>query len=250
LQLGLALAIERWLPELRDPEYGYRLRRLAPRTRPGAGRPFTVVMLGSSRTTWGFKAGRLEHTLAQSLGRPVVVFNFGVTGAGPLLHLLNLRRLLADGVRPDLVLVEILPPLLAGQYPDHELARLAVTRLWLRDLRLLERYGARGTGLRAAWWQAWPVPWYAHRFAILSRLAPACLPYQVRMDWAYRIDKSGWVESPVKRSDPDRRREGVARAYVHAFLDGRDTPPKSGLGYVRDFERRVAERLARRKGAG
>ena len=26
------------------------------------------------------------------------------------------------------------------------------------------------------------------------------------------------------------RREGVAKAYVHAFLDGRDTPPKSGLG--------------------
>jgi 2,3-bisphosphoglycerate-independent phosphoglycerate mutase len=38
------------------------------------------------------------------------------------------------------------------------------------------------------------------------------------------------------------RREGVPRAFVHAFLDGRDVPPKSGLGYVRDFEQRLAER--------
>jgi 2,3-bisphosphoglycerate-independent phosphoglycerate mutase len=37
------------------------------------------------------------------------------------------------------------------------------------------------------------------------------------------------------------RREGVPRAYVHAFLDGRDTPPKSGLGYLQSFERRLGE---------
>jgi 2,3-bisphosphoglycerate-independent phosphoglycerate mutase len=37
------------------------------------------------------------------------------------------------------------------------------------------------------------------------------------------------------------RREGVPRAFVHALLDGRDTPPKSGLEYMRAFERRVRE---------
>jgi 2,3-bisphosphoglycerate-independent phosphoglycerate mutase len=38
------------------------------------------------------------------------------------------------------------------------------------------------------------------------------------------------------------RREGVPRAFVHALLDGRDTPPKSGLGYMHDFEKRVGEK--------
>ncbi|HET6922286.1 MAG TPA: 2,3-bisphosphoglycerate-independent phosphoglycerate mutase [Anaeromyxobacteraceae bacterium] len=38
------------------------------------------------------------------------------------------------------------------------------------------------------------------------------------------------------------RREGVGRAFVHAFLDGRDTPPKSGLGYVRSLEKRMRDR--------
>jgi 2,3-bisphosphoglycerate-independent phosphoglycerate mutase len=37
------------------------------------------------------------------------------------------------------------------------------------------------------------------------------------------------------------RREGVPRAFVHAFLDGRDTPPKSGVDYMRAFEKRVGE---------
>jgi 2,3-bisphosphoglycerate-independent phosphoglycerate mutase len=37
------------------------------------------------------------------------------------------------------------------------------------------------------------------------------------------------------------RREGVARCLVHAFMDGRDTPPRSGLEHLRRLERRIAE---------
>jgi len=39
--------------------------------------------------------------------------------------------------------------------------------------------------------------------------------------------------------------QGVSDVAVHAFLDGRDVPPKSGLGYLEDFER-----AAREAGAG
>ena len=34
---------------------------------------------------------------------------------------------------------------------------------------------------------------------------------------------------------------GATQVFVHAFLDGRDVPPSSGLGYVRDLERVMAE---------
>jgi 2,3-bisphosphoglycerate-independent phosphoglycerate mutase len=37
------------------------------------------------------------------------------------------------------------------------------------------------------------------------------------------------------------RREGVARVFVHAFMDGRDTPPKAGLEYMRQLENRLKE---------
>jgi 2,3-bisphosphoglycerate-independent phosphoglycerate mutase len=35
------------------------------------------------------------------------------------------------------------------------------------------------------------------------------------------------------------RREGVSRTLVHAFMDGRDTPPKSGLAYMAALERKL-----------
>jgi hypothetical protein len=211
-QAGLALAIEFWLPELRDPEYGFRLARLYPRTVLAVERPFTVLMLGSSRTTAGFNAGRLEKELSQELQRPVVVFNFGLTGAGPLMQLLDLQRLLAKGIRPDLLLIEVLPPLLTGHIPHSELNRLPVHRVWLAELPLLARYGGALDEMRKTWWETWPVPCYTRRFAIVSRLLPAWLPYQLRMDWAYQIDDSGWVASPVNRSTPELRRRAVERA--------------------------------------
>ena len=37
------------------------------------------------------------------------------------------------------------------------------------------------------------------------------------------------------------KREGVSDVVVHAFLDGRDTPPTSGLSYVKELEAKMAE---------
>jgi 2,3-bisphosphoglycerate-independent phosphoglycerate mutase len=37
------------------------------------------------------------------------------------------------------------------------------------------------------------------------------------------------------------RRKGAKKVYLHAFTDGRDTPPNSGLGYVRQIETKMAE---------
>ena len=37
------------------------------------------------------------------------------------------------------------------------------------------------------------------------------------------------------------RAEGLRNVYIHAFTDGRDTPPKSGLGYIRQLEEKCQE---------
>ena len=37
------------------------------------------------------------------------------------------------------------------------------------------------------------------------------------------------------------KRNGLSKVYVHAFLDGRDTPPASGKGYVEELEAKMAE---------
>src|SRR2546421_2991013 len=37
------------------------------------------------------------------------------------------------------------------------------------------------------------------------------------------------------------KRRGLTRVFLHAFTDGRDTPPNSGLGYIRQIEAKMAE---------
>jgi 2,3-bisphosphoglycerate-independent phosphoglycerate mutase len=37
------------------------------------------------------------------------------------------------------------------------------------------------------------------------------------------------------------KREGIRKVYVHAFLDGRDVPPKSALAYISDAEEKMNE---------
>lgn len=37
------------------------------------------------------------------------------------------------------------------------------------------------------------------------------------------------------------KNNGVEKVYVHAFLDGRDTPPASALGFVKELEAKIAE---------
>ena len=37
------------------------------------------------------------------------------------------------------------------------------------------------------------------------------------------------------------KRAGLTNVYVHCFLDGRDTAPTSGLGFVKDLEAKMAE---------
>jgi hypothetical protein len=211
LQVGLAVAIEGWLPELRDPSYAYKARRLRRRT-GDTHRPPAVVMLGSSRVEHGLRGQLLEEQLQAETGTRPVVFNFGVSGAGPVIELLVLRRLLAEGIRPDLLLVEVLPPFLAGQVHSPEVDRLTVDRLWLRELPLASRYGRPLAELRAGWWQSWPVPWYSHRFAILTRFAPLFLPGRSPA-WTFDLDdESGWAAPAVSTVTPESYRRGLAAA--------------------------------------
>ena len=37
---------------------------------------------------------------------------------------------------------------------------------------------------------------------------------------------------------------GIKEVYIHAFTDGRDTPPNSGLGYITDLDNFLKENNA------
>jgi hypothetical protein len=213
LQAALVLTTEIWLPFLRDPDYGFKMAQLEHRLRAVRGRPLTVIMLGSSRTVFGLKAKPLEERLARDAGCPCVAFNFGLTGAGPVLELVGLNRLLAAGVHPDVLLVEVLPSLLGDQSPSPpEAYNLPAERLWLSELPLLEPYGYPRARYEQDWWESWALPWYTRRLSVLSRVAPAWLPWNCRKDWFRLVDEWGWVYNPISAVTPEEYRRGVEQA--------------------------------------
>jgi len=230
-QLALAAAIEWRLPQMRDPNYGRKEQRLLQRLGESPPPARAVVMLGSSRTMYGLRGQDAERALAGPGGAPLV-YNFGLPGAGPLTELIVLRRLLRQGVRPDLLLVEVLAPVLAGQVRLNEVAQLEREpgRLWHADLPLAERYAPEAP-LRDRWWAAEAVPCHSHRLAIVSVLSPDLLPLEQRLDGFQDIDDSGWTALPHVKREDERRRSATDRAraeyahYLTGFRLGGPNPP-------------------------
>src|SRR5262249_12212197 len=144
--------------------------------------PASVVMLGTSRVQDGLRGQAAEAVVSRALNRSVGVFNFGTPGTGPVRSLLTWQRLRRDGGRPDLLLIEVMPPQLSREDEQQDISEkgLPADRLSWSDLDLVQRYGGR-PWLHAGWVASWLVPVYEHRFALVSRAAPALLPYWQRL---------------------------------------------------------------------
>src|ERR1700694_1744320 len=96
------------LPQLHDAEYGDKLTHLRNQLAAKPKDQPSVVALGSSLTGWGFNPAALTSVKPGSPDGPVV-FNFSITSGGVIVELICLRRLLDDGIRPDLVVLETHP---------------------------------------------------------------------------------------------------------------------------------------------
>ncbi len=198
VQVGLAVAIDCWLPEVRSPAFTDKARALAGAA--AAGHRPVVVMLGSSRVQDALRGRVAAATLAGPDGGRPVVFNFGISGAGPLLERIVLRRLLRDGVRPTLVLIEVLPAALSITPSGYFEAWLDPTRLALGELPLAFE-GPALARARRRWLKATLVPCYRYRRNLLTLCAPQFLldcvpglardaldehgnPPEVNVDWS------------------------------------------------------------------
>ena len=98
------LAAESAVPEITDTEYHDRLRLVRAAQTEHPDRPLGVV-LGSSRVVWGF----YPDDLPEPGPGEVYWVNAAHTGAGPTLNRVILHRLLRDGVRPAVVVLEVMP---------------------------------------------------------------------------------------------------------------------------------------------
>jgi hypothetical protein len=223
-QAGLAVVIEIGMPEVRDPLYGRHLHFVQNSLHAKPTNPWTVVMLGTSRALYDFRPGAVEKTWGQPADRPVAAFNFGVSGGGPLTELLIWRRLQQDGVRPDLLLVEVMPVLLCSQthFDDFGSDHWPTTRLRWRDLALVKHYaGTRRPGLRHDWLTAFALPCYSQRCSLTSLVAPDLLVKGYGPDDQRNVDEFGGL-TPLKAPTPEERRRftQMTREGYSGFLNG------------------------------
>lgn len=208
LQLGLFVAVETVRPDWRDPEFGLRLRALQRRIADAPGRP-VVLAVGSSRTEMGLRPGELPPIWLD--GAEAVVFNFGISGTGPIQQVLLIDRILRAGMRPAWVSLEVLPPALHFDGPVETMfdgAKLA----W-RDLAVVGPYCTDTQMLRRQWVLARSSPLSSARFMLVSQVVPAWLPWHRRLDYLNLVDEHGWMTYPRRTIGDDERQRGTAKAY-------------------------------------
>ncbi len=222
LHLALLLASEQFRT-LRDPVYADKERKLARLERSLPPDRSLVLFLGTSRTANAFNAGLTQAVLSANFDKPVAAFNWGLPASGPIMHLLHLKRMLADGHRPTVLLLEILPATLA-ELPDGPMeARFTdgVGFEW-SELPWLASYGFPTEKYREPKQRVLVAPWYGLRFQLMGRLAPTAIPYHLRCDWSRGPDRNGWSPVLVEQVDDARRAAGVERArleYEHTLRD-------------------------------
>jgi hypothetical protein len=192
-QFALCLTLNVSRP-LRDPEYGRRLLSLRERLAERAESGPLLLCLGSSRVAMGIRPALLPQNQPGARGGPVV-FNFGVCRSGPVMELLCLRRLLADGIRPSRVFIEVFPFLASGT-GEQQMASIQPARLDQGDRDALRPYCPDPRPASRTWWDE-VVPWFSYRTHLLNQFAPSWVSPSHRSDGDWEgLDGWGWVDRP------------------------------------------------------
>ncbi len=218
LNAALAMILEAGPADLRDPEYGLRLRALRERRREHPQRGLTVV-LGSSRTAMGVRPDVYEATLDDPADAPML-FNMSMAGAGPVLQLMTLERLLIDGVRPDAVLLEFWPALLRGDGSYREDLRVNAERLRTADGPVVDGFFSDPEATRTRMRRSRVLPVWYHRREFLDRHWPEAVPWNERTDGAWApLDGWGWLpgRKTVTAEQTERGWPKVAEFYGPLF---------------------------------
>jgi hypothetical protein len=238
-QLGLTVAIHTDHLPLRDPVYTDKLVLL--RTRPGFSpapvggeRPLALLFLGSSRSLDGIDAGAVGTGLTARLEHPVEAFNFAHAGVGPVMNAVYLRRLLADGVQLDRVVIEVHPALLAADGPPPEGAWFAVARLRPDELPLVQRLGFSLAAPPGHGYRGWLVPWYEYRVPLIDRYATQLTVFPFPVMSRQLCDENGFYRcrtvGPIERA----RLLELTRQQYAGFLAGY-RPGGCGVAGLRDM---------------
>jgi hypothetical protein len=207
-QVALDLWVVRGHPQYIDPTWNYRLERLQARLAEAPGRPL-VLVVGSSRPANGFAPSALADVIENTKDAPIV-FNFATLGGGPVRETLTLRRLLAHGIRPEWVMIEVWPLFWAdrGRYAEKD--PIMRSDLYLTDVPVLGHvYRTYWGPLKKVTFEA-AMPAYHNRASVIRDYLPFLAPRSAqgeleggKIHYA-TLDDRGWLPIPWPRPDPNQ----------------------------------------------
>jgi hypothetical protein len=241
VQAAVAASADLLAPEVYDPEYAARLARLQARRAEHPDRPL-LLLLGSSRTGQLFRPEQMPP-LADTDGRTVLPFNFSRNGGGPVYSRLAYSRLCQENLKPDWVVVELMPALMTARYE-----RYFYTSVTAGELRDLARYisGRRAVGFYA---KLHLLPGYKNRTGLLRSVAPSWVMPGGADDPEATIDALGGEGKRIRPSMPDAERRaedarvsaGYAEILANYAIDpGADRALRDLLRACREGGTRVA----------
>ncbi|MDY3560303.1 DUF1574 domain-containing protein [Gemmata sp. JC673] len=200
---AFAVALDARLPLVRFPEYGHRLASVQQLRAEHPDRPL-VLAVGSSRTQMALNPAA---TGLPEGPRDPLVFNFGLAGALPVHHPLGYRRLRADGVKPDAVIVEIFPALLCVPDAAHTVYAESGAGLTAAELASLAPNTHDPEPVRR-WVQSRAFGPAAHLQSIQRQIVPDLFPAHYWLPLIARFPNgTGFHAFPAKEiSDADRQR--------------------------------------------
>lgn len=213
-QFVLSIYLDYRQLETRDPLYGHRLHSLQRRLAESPNAPLFLI-LGSSRVK--YSVCPCAMTVRATPGAPApIVYNFAMNGMGTIRELMYLRRLLADGIRPNWLLVEVWPPLWAeaGFFRESRMVQGEDDLHW-RDLPLLYRYFRNDRDLLHLAARKSLLPLRTYRDLLLASsaqalLAPANLrEIEKRIEDSLPADKDGWFPLPWETITPEAKQRGL-----------------------------------------
>jgi hypothetical protein len=208
---------------IRDPEYGRRATALRARVAENPARPL-VLVVGSSRVGAAICPAAWEAVRGD---RAPMLFNLGRAGAGPVLQLMMLRRALAEGVKPAVVLLEYWPPLLNHEHAP-EFGRIPAEHVFASDMHTIRDYWQDGGEFERRAWRTRLNPISSLRRTLMLQLDPTWLPWssRVEMVWA-NLDAWGWLpgldfptEGCAEREKWLAKWEPILRPQLRSFAVG------------------------------
>jgi hypothetical protein len=127
-----------------------------------------------------------------------------LVGSGPLMELMCLRRLYADGIRPAAVVLEYWPPFLREDGPYYEPSRIDHARLLEKDRTLVREYWNEAPEVEAKMRRDRLNPIFETRHRLLPQLMQRWQPWDKRVDLSWiGLDQWGWLTALEENYPPD-----------------------------------------------